>query len=263
MVSYAGPLLTMNAGEERAKAIGAQVLRFRRVASTMDKAWRLADAGAAHGVVVIAGEQTAGRGRFSRRWESGEGDCLMASALLRPPPDAAPLLSVAGALAAADAAERAAGVVCAFKWPNDALAGGRKLCGVLVETRADGNGNVISVLGVGLNVNLRPQEHPRISESATSLAAEAGREFAADAVERAFIAALQERYAQCVDDPRGLVADWSARLSTLGREVSVRLREGALRGVAESVDASGRLILRLASGERKTLADGEVAFIPA
>ncbi len=252
----------MSEGEEQAKAIGAQVLRFRRVASTMDAAWRLADAGAAHGVVVAAGEQTAGRGRFSRRWESGDGDCLLASALLRPTLDAARLLSVAGALAAADAAERAAGVACAFKWPNDALAGGRKLCGVLVETRADTNGSVASVLGVGLNVNLRPAEHPRIAESATSLAAETGREFAAEAVERAYIAALRERYAQCIDAPRTLVADWSARLSTLGREVSVRLRDGALRGLAESVDAEGRLILRLASGERKTLAEGEVTLFP-
>ena len=252
----------MSAGEEQAKAIGAQILRFRSVASTMDEAWRLADAGAPHGVMVVAGEQTAGRGRFARRWESGEGDCLMTSVLLRPTPDFAPLLSVAGALAAADAAERAAGVACAFKWPNDILVGGRKLCGVLVETRADTDGGIASALGVGLNVNLRPAEHPPIAETATSLAAEAGREFAAEVVERAFIAALRERYAQCVDDPRGLVADWSARLSTLGREASVRLRDGALRGLAESVDAAGRLVLRLPSGERKILDEGEVAVIP-
>ena len=253
----------MSEGEERAKAIGAQVLRFRSVASTMDEAWRLADAGASHGVVVVAGEQTAGRGRFSRRWESGEGDCLMASALLRPGLDAARLLSVVGALAAADASERVAGVACAFKWPNDALANGRKLCGVLVETRANTDGSIASALGVGLNVNLRPREHPRIEESATSLAAEAGREFAAQEVESAFIAALRERYAQCVDAPQSLIADWSARLSTLGREVSVRLRDGALRGVAESVDARGRLVLRLPSGERKTLDEGEAAALSA
>lgn len=253
----------MSEGEEQARAIGAQTLRFRSVASTMDEAWRLADAGASHGVVVIAGEQTAGRGRFSRRWESGESDCLMASALLRPSPDAARLLSVAGALAAADAAERAAGVVCAFKWPNDAQVNGRKLCGVLVETRASAEGSVASVLGVGLNVNLRPQEHPRIEESATSLAAEAGREFAAQDVESAFIAALRERYAQCADAPHALIADWSARLSTLGREVSVRLRDGALRGVAESVDDRGRLVLRLPSGERKTVDEGEAAVLSA
>ena len=249
----------MSAGEEHAKSIGAHTLRFRRVASTMDAAWRLAEAGAAHGVVVVADEQTAGRGRFSRRWESGEGDCLLTSTLLRPTPDAAPLLSIVGALAAADAAERVAGVVCAFKWPNDALAGGRKLCGVLVETRASMDGSVASVLGVGMNVNLRAAEHPRIAESATSLAAETGRRSAPEAVERAFIAALRERFAQCADDPQALVADWAKRLSTLGSETVVRLRDGALRGVAESVDAQGRLVLRLASGERKTLAAGEVA----
>lgn len=251
----------MTAGTEQAAAIGSRIVRFRRVASTMDAAWRFADAGAPGGVVVVAGMQTSGRGRFSRRWESGEGDCMLASVLLRPPSDAARLLSVAGALAAADAAEREAGVACAFKWPNDALAGGKKLCGVLVETRARTDGSTASVLGVGLNVNLRPADHPGLAETATSLAAETGREFALEEIERAFLAALRERYAQCLDDPRGLIADWSARLSTLGREVSARMREGALRGAAEGVDGEGRLLLRLASGESRALADGEVALL--
>ena len=251
----------MTAGTEQAAAIGSRIVRFRRVASTMDAAWRFADAGAPSGVVVVAGVQTSGRGRFSRRWESGEGDCMLASVLLRPPLEAARLLSVAGALAAADAAEREAGVACAFKWPNDALAGGKKLCGVLVETRARTDGSAASVLGVGLNVNLRPADHPGLAETATSLAAETGREFAPAEVERAFLAALRERYAQCLDDPQGLIADWSARLSTLGREVSARTREGALRGAAEGVDGEGRLLLRLASGESRALADGEVTLL--
>lgn len=251
----------MTAGTEQASAIGARIARFRRVASTMDAAWRLADAGAPGGVVVVAGRQTAGRGRFSRRWESGEGDCMLASVLLRPPLEAARLLSVTGALAAADAAERAAGVAVAFKWPNDALAGGKKLCGVLVETRAHTDGSAASALGVGLNVNLRPSDHPSLAETATSLAAETGREFAPEEIEHAFLAALRERYAQCLDAPQSLIADWSARLSTLGQEVSARTRDGAQRGVAEGVDGEGRLLLRLASGESRTLADGEVTLL--
>ena len=112
-------------------------------------AWQLAEADAPHGMTVVAQEQTAGRGRFSRRWVSGEGDCLLASVLLRPPADAAPLLSIAGALAASDAVRALTGLACAFKWPNDVLLNGRKVCGVLTEVRADTDGNVIAVLGVG------------------------------------------------------------------------------------------------------------------
>ena len=77
-------------------------MHFQRITSTMDVAWRLVEADAPRGMTVAAQEQTAGRGRYSRRWVSGEGDCLLTSVLLHPPAEAAPLLSSAGALAAAD-----------------------------------------------------------------------------------------------------------------------------------------------------------------
>ena len=249
----------MSTSGERRGGIGGQVMRFQRVASTMDVAWQLAEADAPHGMAVVAQEQTAGRGRFSRRWVSGEGDCLLASVLLRPPADAAPLLSIAGALAASDAVRALTGLACAFKWPNDVLLNGRKVCGVLTEVRADTDGNVAAVLGVGLNVNLRPAEHAEIAEGAASLASEMGIEFAVADAEQAFLDALRERYAQCLDAPQALVGDWSARLATLGREVTVRRRDGAVQGTAEGVDGEGRLLVRLASGDVRALSDGEVA----
>ncbi|MCY4582587.1 MAG: biotin--[acetyl-CoA-carboxylase] ligase [Chloroflexi bacterium] len=239
--------------------IGGQVMHFQRVTSTMDVAWQLAEAEAPHGMTVVAQEQTAGRGRHSRRWVSGEGDSLLTSVLLRPPAAAAPLLSIAGALAASDAVHALTGLSCAFKWPNDVLLNGRKLCGVLTEVRADTDGDVIAVLGVGLNVNLRPEAHTEIAEGAASLASEIGIDFAVPDAEQAFLVALRERYAQCLDDPRRVVGDWSARLATLGKEVTVRRRDGAVHGIAEGVDDVGRLLLRLASGDVHALADGEVA----
>ncbi len=239
--------------------IGGQVMRFQRVTSTMDVAWQLVEADAPHGMTVVAQAQTAGRGRFSRRWVSGEGDCLLASVLLHPPTDAAPLLSIAGALAASDAVRALTGLACAFKWPNDVLLNGRKVCGVLTEVRANTEGVVIAVLGVGLNVNLDPAEHAEIAEGAASLASEMGIEFAVADAEQAFLAGLRARYAQCLEAPQALVGDWSARLATLGREVTVRRQDGAVQGVAEGVDEAGRLLVRLASGDVRALADGEVA----
>ena len=237
--------------------IGGQVMRFQRVTSTMDVGWQLVEADAPHGMVVVTQAQTAGRGRFSRRWVSGENDCLLASVLLRPPADAAPLLSIAGALAASDAVRALTGLACSFKWPNDVLLNGRKICGVLTEVRADTDGNVIAVLGVGLNVNLDPAQHAEIADVAASLASEMGIEFAVTDAEQAFLAALRERYQQCLDSPQALVGDWSARLATLGREVTVRRRDGAVQGTAEGVDGEGRLLVRLASGDVRALSDGE------
>ena len=249
----------MSTSGERRGGIGGQVMRFQRVTSTMDVAWQLVEAEAPHGMTVVAQVQTAGRGRFSRRWISGEGDCLLASVLLRPPADSAPLLSIAGALAAADAVRALTGLACAFKWPNDVLLNGRKVSGVLTEVRADTEGNVIVVLGVGLNVNLDPAAHADIAEGASSLASEMGIEFAVADAEQAFLAGLRERYSQCLDAPQAMVDDWSARLSTLGREVTVRRRDGAVHGVAEGVDDVGRLLVRLPSGDVRALADGEIA----
>ena len=247
------------AQEEQRGVIGGQVMRFQRVTSTMDVAWQLVEADAPHGMTVVAQVQTAGRGRFSRRWVSGEGDSLLTSVLLRPPVDAAPLLSIAGALAASDAVTTMTGLACAFKWPNDVLLNGKKVCGVLTEIRADTNGNTVAVLGVGLNVNLRTTEHAEIAEGATSLASEIGMEFAVADAEQAFLAGLRERYAQCLDAPQALVGDWSAHLATLGTEVTVRRQDGAVHGMAEGVDSAGRLLVRLDSGDVRAIADGEIA----
>ena len=238
----------------------------------MDAAWAMADEGAPHGVVVVARTQTAGRGRFSRAWTSGDGESLLLSALLRPPAPAAALLSPMGALAAADAAGEASGVRCELKWPNDVLVGGRKVCGVLVEVRADTNGVVTAVLGVGLNVNLDFGELPPPPEgegwgearslrvTATSLAEQAGRRLDVREVESIFLARLRERYRQCVKDGPSLLAEWASRLSTLGLRVTVREREGAFTGVAERVDDAGRLIVRLDSGALRAVSEGDVTL---
>ena len=240
--------------------IGRWVTRLDRVGSTMDVAWELAAQGAPHGAAVVAKAQTAGRGRFARQWVSGEDESLLISVLLHPGAQAAPLLSAMAALAASDAAEEAAGVACELKWPNDVLAGGRKLCGILIEVRADTEGGVSAVLGVGLNVNLDLAARPELQDAATSLAEQSGLRLDIQDVENAFLAKLRERYRQCMDDGPSTLADWAARLSTLGRRVTVRERDGAVTGMAESVDDTGRLIVRLASGARRALSEGDVTL---
>ena len=246
--------------EQTFAAIGHRIVRRRSVTSTMDVAWGLHERGAAHGTVVVAQEQGAGRGRFARRWVSAAGDSLLMSVLLRPSADVAPLLGIAAALAVADAAAVTAGVACSFKWPNDVLAGGRKVCGILVEARVSTDGCTAVVLGIGLNVGLRTADYPEIADVATSLREEAGTAPDLDAVEAALITSLRERYRQCTDDGAAAPADWARQLTTLGQQITVKQREGTVSGTAESVDEIGRLILRLASGQRLTLSEGDVTL---
>ena len=245
--------------EQTFEAIGQRIVRRRSVTSTMDVAWGLHERGAAHGTVVVAQEQVAGRGRFARRWVSAAGDSLLMSVLLRPTTDVAPLLGIAAALAVADAAATS-GVVCSFKWPNDVLAGGRKVCGILLEARVSTDGRTAAVLGIGLNVGLRTADYPEIADVATSLREEARTAPDLGAVEAALITSLRGRYRQCADDGAAALADWARQLTTLGQQITVERREGTVSGTAESVDEIGRLILRLASGQRLTLSEGDVTL---
>src|SRR5207237_803071 len=138
-------------GSDRARALGRPRVHLRRTSSTNDRARELAAAGAPHGTLVTAAEQTAGRGRQGRAWTAPAHRALLASLVLRAWP---PLLPLAAAVAVAEAA----GGASAIKWPNDVLLpGGRKVAGILVEGRSRESW---MVLGIGLNVAVRPGDFP-------------------------------------------------------------------------------------------------------
>src|SRR5918997_446242 len=157
------------------------ILRYDSLPSTNDEAARQAAAGAPEGLCVMAREQTAGRGRQRRAWLSPKDAGLYFSLVLRPRfgPERWPLVTLAAALAVRDALAESCGVETDIKWPNDLLARGRKLCGILAETIETGAGRAL-VVGVGINLDDRAFP-PDLRESATSVAAEAAR--AADAEE--------------------------------------------------------------------------------
>src|SRR5215813_4467291 len=141
---------------------------FARTDSTNDRARELAAAGAPHGTVVTAAEQTAGRGRQGRSWTAPAGKALLYSALLRPLEERHMMLPLAVPLAVCEAAEALRpGLECGVKWPNDVLVAGRKLAGVLIEARPrDG----WAVIGVGLNLTIAEDEFPPdLRDTATSV----------------------------------------------------------------------------------------------
>jgi BirA family biotin operon repressor/biotin-[acetyl-CoA-carboxylase] ligase len=216
-----------------------------RTDSTNTRARELAAAGAPHGTVVTAAEQTEGRGRQGRVWTAPPGKALLYSAIVRPLDAGHALLPLAVPLAVCEAAEELApGTECGVKWPNDVQAGGRKLAGILIEARPqDGWG----VVGVGLNLDISPTEFPpELRETATSLVGVDPRTAAT---------VLSRRLATWIEaSPDTILAAWRERDALRGREVAW---DGG-SGVADGIDDRGYLVVVTAAGDRIAVGAGEI-----
>jgi BirA family biotin operon repressor/biotin-[acetyl-CoA-carboxylase] ligase len=228
-------------------SLGAPRRHYRRTDSTNMRARELAAAGAPHGTVITAAEQTAGRGRQGRTWTAPAGKALLYSAILRPlGPWPLSLLPLAAAIAVCETAESLrSGVECGVKWPNDVLLDERKLAGVLIETRPQDDW---AVIGVGLNLGIEPGDFPgELRETATSLGGDASPEGARSC--------LDERLDFWLDAAReDILGAWRKRDVLRGREVA--WSDGS--GVADGVDDRGSLIVFAPGGERLALSAGEV-----
>jgi len=207
-----------------------------------------ARAGAAEGLVLVAEEQTAGRGRLGRGWSAPPRAGLTFSVLLRPtevPPARLGWLPLLTGVAVATAVREETGVPASLKWPNDVLVGERKLAGILAEAQG---GAVVA--GVGLNVTLSQAELP--VPAATSLLIEGAASTDRAALLPAILTELARRYQAWRADPDapGLRVDYLRWSATVGREVRAELPGGAiLTGTAEDVDDAGRLVLRTPGGQ--------------
>jgi BirA family biotin operon repressor/biotin-[acetyl-CoA-carboxylase] ligase len=212
-----------------------KILRFDSLDSTNRYLLDEARAGAPEGLVAVADYQTAGRGRRGRSWVAPPGGSLLVSVLLRPAlaPDRTQLVSIAAGLAMADAVASVAGFLPDLKWPNDLLADEKKLAGLLAE--ADGDAVVV---GAGVNVEWHDFS-PEVAEVATACNVVAGRSVDRDAILGEFLARLGERRR----DLEGVLADYRARLSTLGRRVRVETGTGSLTGTAVDVGGGGELLV--------------------
>jgi BirA family biotin operon repressor/biotin-[acetyl-CoA-carboxylase] ligase len=241
-----------------------QVLHwFAEVGSTNDVAKRLAEEGAAHGEVVIAERQTAGRGRRGRAWASPPGGNLYFSVVLRPdlPPQRAPEITLVAAVALCHAVRRA-GVDAGIKWPNDLVVGERKLCGILTEMAADPDRVQWVVLGAGVNLNGGLEDLPEeVRAQATSLSAERGQPVPRALFAAAAFALLEEWLDRYAEGGFGAVRDeWRVLSETLGREVRVSVDGKELTGVAEDIDESGALLVRI-GGRLEALRVGDVVHL--
>jgi BirA family biotin operon repressor/biotin-[acetyl-CoA-carboxylase] ligase len=240
---------------------GSEVHYYSAIGSTNDAARELASAGAPEGTLVIANEQTAGRGRMGRQWHAPPDTSLLMSIILRPrlPIELSHRLVMACGLAVADACSALTGLLVQVKWPNDLQIGGKKLAGLLAESAIAGNELEWVVVGIGLNVNqVFDADHP-LWETATSLRMVSGTEYDRAVVLAQSMARLKEWYSY-LDDER-LTEAWRERCITLGQRIRVSTPAGVLDGLAENIDASGALWLQDDSGRRHRLTGGEATLL--
>jgi BirA family transcriptional regulator, biotin operon repressor / biotin---[acetyl-CoA-carboxylase] ligase len=219
--------------------LGAPHLHLRETGSTNDRARKLATAGAPHGTLVTTDHQVAGRGRQGRTWASPPRRALLMSLVLR---EVTPLLTIAAGVAVADAV----GAGASIKWPNDVLLDGRKVAGILAEARPREGW---AVLGIGVNVALRPDDFPPGLRDRAGTLGRAPEDV--PAVLAVVLAALERRLAQPAER---LLDAWRARDALAGRVVTW---DGG-RGTADGIDGDGRLRVRLDGGATTTLDAGEV-----
>jgi BirA family biotin operon repressor/biotin-[acetyl-CoA-carboxylase] ligase len=246
-------------------------VRLDVVDSTNRWAADAAREGAPAGLVVVAEQQTAGRGRLGRGWVAPRGAALLCSIVLRPRLAAGDLhlVSTAVALAAADAAEGASGASISLKWPNDLVVGDDKLGGVLAEVvaGADGADPAVLVVGVGLNLEALGVRALLATEPAgggpaavTGLAEIAGRAVARDEVLTALLGSLARRFGPDGTPGASTMDEYRGRCSTIGRRVRVDMARGSLTGSVVAIDDAGRLVLE-AGGSRLVLDSADVVHL--
>jgi BirA family biotin operon repressor/biotin-[acetyl-CoA-carboxylase] ligase len=241
---------------------------YRRIDSTNSRARELAAAGAPHGTVVTAAEQTAGRGRQGRTWTAPPDKALLYSAIVRPLEERHMVLPLAVPVAVCEAAEQLnPDLECKVKWPNDIHVEGRKLAGVLIEARPQDGW---AVIGVGLNISVSREEFPpELRDAATSLfdpghkgrgrgsagpspLLSAGPPPSAPSAAAEVLSQRLEHWVQA--EPDEVLATWRNRDALLGREIEW---DGG-SGVADGVDDRGYLVVVTPSGDRIAVGAGEV-----
>jgi BirA family biotin operon repressor/biotin-[acetyl-CoA-carboxylase] ligase len=242
----------------KTRFIGQKVLYFPRLASTMDVARREALRGAAGGTVIMAGEQTAGRGRLKRRWLSPPGNIAL-SVILYPDVSSLPYLIMIASLAVVRSIEVVTGLKARIKWPNDVLIAGRKVAGILIENEVRGNRVACAVIGIGINVNIKPSNLDAASVLATSLGDELDKNVSPADVVRQLLVEMERLYL-ALPDGEDVYQEWRDRLDTLGKRVCVISGGTRLEGIAESVDRSGALILRQDDGSLASIIAGDVTL---
>ncbi len=257
----------------RTKVVGCKVITLSEVDSTNTRLKELAgEESVAEGTVLVADRQSAGRGRLGRRWSSPAGVNLYCSILLRPqiPVQQAPQLTFLSAVAVAETLNRICAVPAVVKWPNDVLVNGAKIAGLLNEMDAETERIHFVILGIGINLNMTPEQFPEpLNYPATSACLESGRRIARGLFLRTLLQNLDRHYREF--QRRGFApirGRWERLCHIMNSRVAVDQNGHVLQGTVVGLDADGALrlqtvdgdIQRILAGDVKPLANAQGAF---
>jgi len=242
-------------------SFGSRVLYSERTSSTMDQARKLAIEGCEEGTVVIAEEQYFGRGRFNREWISPPGLNLYFTVILRPAIKWLPQLSMMAALSIVNAVTEVTlySVHPTVKWPNDVRLGGKKLAGILIENKIDGDKVDFCLIGIGINVNLDPGDHDAIANIATSIRNEVGHSVSRLETMRLVIEQMEKIYVS-IKKGASVVEEWRSLIDTIGKRVTIVSLSEKIHGYALGVDEEGNLLIRTDNGPVTAFSGGEVTM---
>ena len=241
---------------------GQEIVCFTETDSTNVRARKLGENGAAHGTLVVAEQQTAGRGRRGRGWESPAGSSIYMSLLLRPEflPNKAPMLTIVMAYSVATALREQTGLDFRIKWPNDIVLNGKKVVGILTEMSTEIEYINHVVIGVGINVNTEafPEE---ICATATSIRRESGKTWRRAELIAAILRQFEVQYERFVkeEDLAYLREAYDAILVNCNREVRILGEKDGYRAVALGIDDQGELLVRKEDGTVTSVYAGEVS----
>lgn len=262
--------ISETAANSSAISLGKPLLRFAELDSTNNYARLLAQQGATEGTAVLARQQSAGRGRQGRAWVSPPDAGLYLSLILRPQVTLAraAFLPLAAAIAVAETLRFDYHTAADIKYPNDVLVGGRKICGILVESASDGEQVSYAVLGIG--VNLAQRQFPEaLRDIATSLFLEAALDITPEQFLEPLLRRLGDWYPRATEQPQQVIERWES-LSSYARDCAVRVFSAASRanapadiildGVTRGLAPTGALRIETADGDIHEVVSGEITL---
>lgn len=241
--------------------IGKEIIYYDVTDSTNIQAKKIAEAGGAHGTLVVAERQESGRGRSGRMWESPARDGIFMTILLRPDclPDQASMLTIVAAMAVAAAVRKTLALEAKIKWPNDIVLNGKKICGILTEMSTEISEIHYVVVGIGINVSNRRFEG-EVSQMATSLLLEGAGQVRRACLIEAVLEQFELYYEKCFcrGDLSDLLDEYNACLANAGRQVRVLDQKEPFTGLARGINVKGELLVETKEGTR-AVSSGEVS----
>lgn len=246
------------------RSFGHQIEVLRSTTSTQEDARRLAEEGAPEGTLVIAEEQTGGRGRMGKKFYSPFGKGIWMSLILRPtqPLHLTQQLTLLTGVAVRRAILKTTGIEAGIKWPNDLLIDGKKVCGILLESANEDDFVRYCIAGIGISVNLKEEDYPdELKSIATSLRMASGHNINRNELICSILNEMESLYGLYNEQGFEPIASlWEASSVTMNREVCVQSPKGVMNGTAAGLHPSGALLVRNEDGELTPVFSGDITL---